>query len=335
MQYRRLGQSDLEVSALSLGILSMVGGGSWGAQDEGEALRTIDRAYDGGINFFDTAENYADGESERLLGRATKTRRSEVIIASKVSAEHLAYDDLIRACEGSLRRLNTDYIDLYYIHWPNPSIPLSETMAALEHLQQQGKIRVAGCSNFGHKDLGKLLLRGRVEANQLPYSLLWRAIEYEVMASCAAHQVSITCYSPLEQGLLTGKCTSPQHVPDHRARNRLYSCQRAGVEHGGRGVEEEMFRALAGLQRLCDHWGITMTQAALRWTLAQEAVGSVIVGCRIPDQLEQSLAALEVELPPEAWAEVTALTDGIKETLGPNPDKYSPEDQSRYDRYPE
>ena len=335
MEYRRLGQSDLQVSALSLGILSMVGGGSWGPQDDEEAARIIDTAFDAGVNFFDTAESYADGYSETVLGRVLQNRRSEVVLASKVSSENLGARDLIRACEGSLRRLATDYLDLYYIHWPNPSIPLEETMGALERLKEQGKIRVAGCSNFGSKDMEKLLRHGRVEANQLPYSLLWRPVEFEIMDFCAEQDIGIACYSPLAQGLLTGKYRTPQDVPDERAKNRLFSSQRPYAEHGGPGVEEEMFEAIRKLEVLSGQWGLTMTQAVLQWTLGRRAIASVIVGCRTCSQLEQSLAALQAELPAGGEKQLEALTENIKKALGPNPDMWSKEDQSRYDRYPD
>jgi len=334
MQYRRLGRSELEVSVLSLGILSMVGGGSWGPQDETEAVRTIDMAYDAGINFFDTAESYSDGYSESLLGQVLKDRRPGVILASKVSSENLWPDDLMRSCEGSLRRLDTDYLDLYYIHWPNPAIPLAETMGALSRLREQGKIRVAGCSNFGRWDLEKLLACGRVEANQLPYSLLWRAIEFEIRDYCQEQGVGITCYSPLAQGLLTGKYASPEDIPHERARNRLFSSRRPYTDHGGPGVEEEIFTALAGLRELCEEWNMTMTQAALQWTLSGRGISSVIVGCRTAGQLTQSLEALEVRVPPGGVERMNALTEPIKDILGPNADMYSQEDESRYDRIP-
>ncbi len=335
MEYRRLGRSDLEVSALSLGILSMVGGGTWGMQDQREAVRTITMACDSGINFFDTAESYAEGESERVLGQALTGRRSQVVIASKVSSDHLTPFDLIRACEGSLRRLGTDYLDLYYIHWPNPAIPLEETMGALTRLQEQGKIRVIGCSNFGHKDMEKLLRWGRVEANQLPYSLLWRAIEFDIIDYCLERDVSITCYSPLAQGLLTAKYASPDEVPDERARNRLFSCQRPHAEHGGTGAEVEVSAALARMRELCAGWGVTMTQASLHWILTQKGVGSVIVGCRTSEQLQKTLTAMDVSLPESALSELGVLTESIKQCIGPNPDMWSPEDSPRYDGYPE
>lgn len=176
MRYRKLGQTDIIVSVIAMGCWPIVGDFTWGPQDEADSIATIHAALDAGINFFDTAEMYGNGYSEELLGRALAGRRHEVVIASKVGSEHLAADQVIRAGEGSLRRLRTDYIDLYQIHWPSRTVPLAETMAALERLRQQGKVRAIGVSNFGLGDLGDLLAIGRPETNQLPYSLLWRAI---------------------------------------------------------------------------------------------------------------------------------------------------------------
>ena len=193
MQYRRLGRSDLNVSAVSMGCWAIAGGSTWGPQDESEALGAIQGALDAGINFFDTAEGYGSGYSEELLGRALAGRRDEAVIATKVSRAHLKPETVKESCEASLRRLKTDVIDLYIVHWPSREVPMEETWRTMEDLQKEGKVRVLGVSNFATADLTELLEVGRPEADQLPYSLLWRAIEHEVVPVCVAHDISITC----------------------------------------------------------------------------------------------------------------------------------------------
>lgn len=329
MKTKRLGQSDLEVSVISMGCWALAGDATWGPQDEATSIATVRAALDAGINFFDTAEAYGAGRSEEILGKALAGRRHEAVIASKVSSSNLAPDKLKAACEGSLRRLGTDYLDVYYIHWPNRSVPIEDTLAAMEELKREGKIRVIACSNFGKQDLTALLAAGRVEANQLAYSLLFRAIEYEIQGLCAAHNISITCYSPLAQGLLTGKFRSLDEVPAGRARTRHFAHTRPGTRHGEPGAEAEVAEALARIRKICDEAGVAMSHAALAWLLSREAVASVIVGARTPEQARENAKAGDLELPADVLNELTAATDALKEKLGPNADMWESEANSR------
>jgi aryl-alcohol dehydrogenase-like predicted oxidoreductase len=170
MQYTRLGQSTLNVSTYALGCWPFAGGRVWGEQDDEVSIATVHAALDAGINLFDTAEAYETGASERVLGRALLGKRDQAIIATKVAANHLAAPDVIAACEESLRNLQTDYIDLYLIHWPNWNTPLSETVGALEQLKRQGKIREIGVCNFGVQDLTEMLNLYPIVTDQLPYN---------------------------------------------------------------------------------------------------------------------------------------------------------------------
>ena len=179
MQYRKLGKTDISVSAIAMGCWALAGDATWGPQDMAESVATVHAALDAGVNLFDTAEGYGGGDSESALGQALLGRRHEAVIATKVSRANLSADEVRRACENSLQRLRTDYVDLYQIHWPSRTVPLPETMEALERLREQGKVRAIGVCNFGLQDLSDLLAIGWPETNQLPYSLLWRAIEYE------------------------------------------------------------------------------------------------------------------------------------------------------------
>lgn len=312
-----------------MGCWALAGDATWGPQDEATSIATVHAALDAGINFFDTAESYSSGRSEEILGKALAGRRHEAIIASKMSASHLTPDKLKAACEGSLRRLGTDYLDVYYIHWPNPDVPIAATLGALEELKQEGKIRVAACSNFGKYDLSDLLEAGRVEANQLAYNLLFRAIEYEIQGLCAEHNIGITCYSPLAQGLLTGKFRSMDEVPEGRARTRHFASTRPGTRHGEQGAEAEVTEALARIRHICGQAGVEMSHAALAWLISREAVASVIVGARTPEQALENAKAGSLELPEDVLAQLTAATKELKEKLGPNADMWESEENSR------
>lgn len=329
MERRRLGRSEIEVSPISLGCWAFGGDATWGDQDEADSIGTVHAALDAGINFFDTAEGYGSGRSEEVLGKALQGRRQEAVIATKVSASNLRADDLKAACERSLRRLGTDYIDVYYIHWPSRTIPIEETMKAMEELQAEGKIRVAACSNFGRQDLTELLSVGRVEANQLAYNLLFRAIEYEIQDVCNQQDVGIVCYSPLAQGLLTGKFRSADDVPPGRARTRHFAAARESVRHGEPGIEKEVFEALAAIEAACARFDVSMAEASLAWLLAQKGVASVIAGARRPEQVLRNAQAASVTLPAELVAELTALTEDVKERLGPNADMWQADSRIR------
>jgi len=335
MRYRTLGQTGITVSVVAMGCWAIVGDSTWGPQDEAASVATIQAALDAGVNFFDTAEAYGDGYSESLLGRALAGRRHEAVIATKVSPSHLSRDDVAdgyirQHCEHSLQRLGTDYVDLYQIHWPSRSVPLVETMEALDTLRQQGKVRAIGVSNFGLQDLSDLLAVGRCETNQLPYSLLSRAIEYAIQQKCIDAGIGILCYSPLAQGLLTGKFSSPDEVPEGRARTRHFSKERPQTRHGEAGCEAETFAALEEIHRLSAGIHTPMATLALAWLLHQSGVTAVIAGARQPDQITQAAHAADLQLSPEVIAELTAATEPVKRMLGPNPDLWQPAAESRF-----
>lgn len=329
MRYCRLGQTDISVSVVAMGCWALAGDQTWGPQVEADSKATIRAALDTGVNFFDTAEGYGDGASEIVLGRALAGRRHEAVIATKVSRAHLSSDEVQQACEGSLRRLQTDYIDLYQIHWPSRTVPLDETMEALEKLREQGKVRAIGVCNFGLQDLSHLLTVGWAETNQLPYSLLWRAIEYEIRQKCVDEGIGILCYSPLAQGLLTGKFSSPDEVPEGRARTRYFSKDRPQTRHGEAGCEAEVFTAIEQIRRICDGIGRPMAAVALAWLLHQPGVTSVIAGARRPDQIRQTAQAADPELSPETLAALAEATEGVKRKMGPNPDLWQSESRLR------
>jgi myo-inositol catabolism protein IolS len=330
MEYRKLGRSDLAVSTVCMGCWALAGGALWGDQDEQEAIGALHTALDLGVNFFDTAEGYGAGDSEIILGKAFRDRRDQAIIATKVSENHMHPAELRQACEASLQRLQTDYIDVYYLHWPSREVPFEDTLAEMDRLKDEGKIRYTGCSNFGKQDLERLLAIQHVEVNQLAYNLLFRAIEYEIVPVCLNNDVSIAPYSPLLHGILTGKFATVEEIPDGRARTRHFSPQiHPQTRHGGAGAEEETARALYGIRDICDNAGLDMTKVALAWLLAQPGVTTVIAGARSPEQIRANAEASELQLPGDVEQALTAVTEELKATFGKNADMWESEANSR------
>ena len=321
MLYRALGsRDDVKVSAIALGCWPFAGGDVWGEQEDADSIAAVHAALDEGINFFDTAEGY--GRSEEVLGRGLKGRRTEAVIGTKVSAGNLAANDLRQACERSLTALQTDYIDLYQVHWPNRDVPLEETVGALEKLQEQGKIRAYGVCNFAVRDLSEMIELGRCVADQLPYSLAWRGIERAVLPLCRANGVGVICYSPLAQGVLTGRYASADEVPAGLARTRLYSSARPMSEHGESGHEDELFAAVAGISEIAGELGEPMAAVALAWLRQQEGVTSLLVGARNAEEVRRNLPSLELRLSEEVLGRLARATESLKEAVGESLDKW-------------
>ena len=329
MDYRKLGKSDLDVSVITMGCWAIAGGRVWGDQDEKAAIEALRTAVDVGVNFFDTAEAYGNGRSEELLGKAFKGMRDDVVIATKVSNSNLRPEDLRKSCEDSLRRLDMDTIDVYYIHWPNWEIPFEDTMGEMARLKEEGKIRFVGCSNFGKRDLRSILDVDHVEVNQVAYSLLFRAIEYDIVPICLEHEVSIAPYSPLMHGILTGKFETLEDIPDGRARTRHFSSDRPMTRHGEAGAEAETAQALAAIRRICDDAGLPMVKVALAWLLERPGVTTVIAGARNPEQIRANAEAAALDLPADMVAALNKATEPLKAELGSNADMWETDEESR------
>ena len=262
--------------------------------------------------------------NEILLGKALGADRSRAVIASKVNKEHLRRGDLITACENSLRRLGTDYIDLYQIHWPDWEVPLEETIGALLQLKDQGKIRAIGVSNFGVRDLSDVLPFGCVVSDQLAYSLLFRGIEYSLKPKCVESGVGILTYSSLAQGLLSGKYATADDFPVGRARTKLFATgKRAGVRHGGPGFEEGTFAAIDKIRNICRDIGQEMADVALAWSLAQPGITSVLAGGRTPAQVLTNAKGASLTLSQEVLDALSAATEPVKAFIGDDPDPWS------------
>lgn len=330
MNYTTLNHTDIRVSTLALGCFAFAGGQTWGEQNEQDSIETIQAALESGITFFDTAEGYGEGYSEELLGRVLAHKRDTVVIATKASAQNLHPKDLEAACSASLRRLQTDYIDLYQIHWPNHDIPLADSIGMLEQLKEKGMVRAIGVSNFGVGDFGDLLKLTTPTTNQLPYSLLWRAIEDEILPLANQHGVGILPYSPLMQGLLTGKFKSADNVPEGRARTRHFSGSRPEAGHGQEGAEAQTFDTIKALSRVADRLEKPLTHVALAWLLHQPNVPAVLVGARTIEQLKHNVQASDLSLNQNVIQELTELSQTLKQHLGSNPDMWNGGLKSRY-----
>jgi aryl-alcohol dehydrogenase-like predicted oxidoreductase len=305
MEFRQLGRSGFKVPVLSLGTGTFGGGGeffkAWGQTDVAEARRLVDVCLEAGLNMFDTADVYSGGAAEEILGQAIKGRRDAVIISTKGtfrtgqgpndvgSSRHY----LTRAVEASLRRLDTDYVDLYQLHGFDAVTPVEEVLHTLDDLVRAGKIRYVGCSNFSGWHLMKSLAVSeryglpRYVAHQAYYSLIGRDYEWELMPLAIDQGVGAVVWSPLGWGRLTGKVRRGAPLPEtSRLRSKL------AVDKGPPVDDEYVFRVVDALEAVGKELGKTVPQVALNWLLQRPSVSNVIIGARNEEQLRQNLSAV-------------------------------------------
>jgi aryl-alcohol dehydrogenase-like predicted oxidoreductase len=330
MRYTTLPGTELRVSVIAMGSWALAGDMAWGDQSEADSLASARAAVDAGITFFDTAPGYGEGLSEQRLGKGLEGLRQQVVIATKVGPDSMRAAAVAASVERSLGYLRTDYIDLIQIHWPSREVPLSETLEALEALKRQGKVRAIGVSNFGALDLGEALKLGAPVANQLPYSLLSRAIEYQVVPACARAGVGVLCYSPLLWGLLAGSYSNPDAVPDGRARSRHFSPARKLTRHQEAGCERETFQAIAEIGGIAARLGVSMARLAVAWLLHQPQVTSVLTGIRRPEQAAANAEAASLTLDAQTLTALAEATEPVKRALGENPDLWQSAPLSRF-----
>jgi aryl-alcohol dehydrogenase-like predicted oxidoreductase len=312
MKYRYLGNSGLKVSEICLGVMTFGGDtvkNDLATVNQSMANQITSQAIDLGINFFDTADVYSGGVSETVLGKALGTRRKDVVIATKVrfamsnkpNDTGLSRFHIIKSCENSLRRLGTDFIDLYQIHSYDPGTPLEETLRALDHLVQSGKVRYIGCSNLMAWQTMKALSISQqlnVEkfvSTQLYYSIGARDIEHEIIPLCIDQHLGILCWSPLSGGFFTGKFRKNSALPrDARRSNRQASSMKFWPVD-----EEKGFEIIDHLERIGNNYDKTIAQTALNWILNHEHISSVIIGARNVEQLVENTGASDWRLSPE------------------------------------
>ena len=329
MEYVQLGKTDLTVSAFALGCWPFAGGEVWGHQDKGDSINTVHAALDAGINFFDTAPAYEAGESERVLGKALLGRRHKAVVATKLGGSQTRPDRIRAVCRESLRNLRTDYIDLYQIHWPGHDVPAGDTVEALQELKSLGWIRQFSVCNYGVRDFNEISGLASIPSNQLPYSLLWRVVEAEILPLCRRKEAGLICYSPLMQGLLSGRYASADEVPDGLSRTRLYSGTRPLAQHRDPGCEDLVFAVLDEIRGVASDEGLSMALLSLAWVRQQAGVASVLVGARNPAELARNLPVLDVSLSDPTLARLAQITEPVRSHLGTNPDMWFSESRFR------
>ncbi|GAA1980285.1 aldo/keto reductase [Microbacterium pumilum] len=318
MEYRQLGRSGLSVPVLSFGTATFAGGeqeGSWGNVQVDEARRMVDLALDAGINFFDTADIYSGGRAEKILGQAVADRRDQVLIGTKANGRTgtgrndagSSRHHLTRALEASLNRLDTDYVDVYYLHGFDALTPVDEVLSTLDDFVRSGKVRYIGCSNFSGWQLMKSLSVserygwGRYVAHQAFYSLASREFEWELMPLAVDQGVGTVVWSPLSQGRLTGKLRRNTPVP---ADSRLA----VPGETEASGDRETLYRTVDVLDELANETGKTIPQLALNWVLSRPTVSSIIFGARNEAQFAENLGAVGWSLDADQIARLDAAS---------------------------
>ena len=331
MEHRTAGKSDVKLSVISFGAWA-IGGWMWGGSDDREAVKAIEAGIDHGITTIDTAAVYGFGHSERLVGKAIRGKRDKIQLLTKFGLQwkgtkgtyHFSSRDnsgnpvdiykyggkerVMEECEESLKRLGTDYIDLYQMHWPDPSTPISETMEALERLISQGKIRAAGVSNFSAAQISESLKYLHIATNQVPYSMVNRDIEKEIIPLCRDHEVGILAYSPLQRGLLTGKITPDYKFKegDHRPSTPFFKKENI----------EKVNDFLNRIKPIAHQHKATIAQVVLNWTMNQPGITSVLAGARNPEQIIDNAGAATFRLTGEELKLINKYLDDLKLDLG-------------------
>jgi aryl-alcohol dehydrogenase-like predicted oxidoreductase len=315
MERRQLGKAGPQVAAIGFGCWEI--GGTYGRVDEGEFRRAVAQAIDSGITCFDTAEAYGMGVSEEALARALAGRRNDVVIATKFG---VGYEDrpnrrdssrarVLASIDSSLRRLATDHVDIYLVHWPDPLTPIAETMAALDDIVRQGKARYVGVSNFRLPQIEEAMRVRRIDVVQYAWNMFDRRMQAEIFPYCAARQIGVMAYGSLAYGMLSGTFHSSMSFDENDWRSKAGNLGSLnlfrtlfGAEHFPRNLA-----AVEELKRLAAKYDKSLPQFALRWTLSNPVIGTALVGFRTPGEVTENLGALGWEISNADMAEVDAI----------------------------
>ncbi len=343
---RELGKSGIAVSSMTVGCWAFGGGDYWGDQSQGDVDGVVHAALDMGINTFDTAEMYNDGESERSLGKALKGRRNEAVVISKISPSNC--HEVRKHCVESLRRLGTDYLDVYMLHWPINKLAVEhftsdkgiiaapptvqEAYSALDALRKEGLVRSIGMSNFGRTQMEEVIATGvRVDVNEMPYNIVSRAIEAEIVPCCVKNDIGIIGSMGLQQGVLAGIYNTVEDVPPHQAHSRHYAQERGRgtSRHHEPGVEKELFEVVNGLREIAASLNVTMAQLAIAWILKKPFMVSTLIGSRNIDELKMNARACSLEISRETEQSIDRLSRPLLDLMGNSPDYYEHRSQSR------
>ncbi len=310
MIYKELGSTGINVSAIAFGAWQIGGFPFWQDKGDDASIRAIEAALETGINFFDTAPVYGFGRSEKIVGQALKKSRDKVVIATKCGLlwkeeksgamyKSLKPESVVREAEDSLRRLSTDYIDLYQIHWPNADDPVEKAIEAMMKLKEQGKIRAIGVSNFDLPLLERAMQAGVVDSIQPKYNMLEREAGKELLPFCGKNKIGVIAYSPLASGLLTGKYARSEKFQDWRGSSGFGIFNKESIGKAFDDVEN--------LKLLANAMGMALTHLAINWVLADKNVTSAIVGVKDETQLRDSVRCLERSLSMEDLKRVTNI----------------------------
>lgn len=302
MEYRKLGSSDLEVSVIGYGAWGIGGAPFWNNEGKTKSINSIRKAYDLGINFFDTAPVYGFGYSEELIGEALKSVRDKAIIATKCGLrwdkealgsirKDASRNSILEEVDQSLKRLGTEMIDLYQVHWPDVETDSKETMETLLEIQEKGKIRHIGVSNYSVEQIKDSLQYGKIVSLQPEFSLLARDIQKSQVPVCLENDIGIIAYSPLASGVLTGKYNKDTKFNDWRSKGIIGTFTGDGFVRNIEKVDR--------LKEIADKEGKTCAQTAVNWVLRQKGLSTALVGVKNQDQVEENLKAVGWEPSPE------------------------------------
>ena len=303
MKYATIGKTDMQVSRITFGCWEM-GGTMWEFTDDQNNINAVHKALDLGITSFDTAEGYGDGHSEEVLGKALGSHRKNIILATKVSPNHLRPADIRSSVISSMKRLGTDYLDIYYIHWPSPELSMEDAMGEMARLKDEGIIRAIGVSNHDIDLLQELSKIGRIDVIQPEYSLLHRGIEPQILPWCLENSVSILSYSSIAKGILAGLF----HIKgvklkddDFRNPRRLFTPDHMAKEAP----------LLAVMARIAAEIEVEISQVAIGWLMQKEGMTSAIVGTQSEKHLAENVASLAVSLSNEQMAELDEVSSKV------------------------
>jgi aryl-alcohol dehydrogenase-like predicted oxidoreductase len=315
MEYRPFGKTDLKISAIGFGCWEI--GGTYGRVDESRFGRAVQQAIDNGITCFDTAEAYGMGVSEAALARALDSRRREVTIVTKFG---VGYEEMpnrrdssrgrvLASIEKSLQRLQTDHVDVYLVHWPDPDTPLDETMHALDDIVRQGKARYVGVSNFRLAQIEDCMRLRRIDVVQYGWNMFDRRMQAEIFPYCATQQIGVMAYGSLAYGMLSGTFHAGIQFEESDWRSRGGMLGNLNLFRALFGSEHFLrnLRAVEDLKRLAAKYDKTLPQFALRWTLSNPTVGTALVGFRAPTEVAENLGALGWAISAADMAEIDAI----------------------------
>jgi aryl-alcohol dehydrogenase-like predicted oxidoreductase len=310
MEYRMLGDTDLNVSVIGFGAWGIGGSPFWSNEGDVISALAIMKSYDLGINFFDTAPVYGFGHSEELLGKTLKPFRDKVLYATKCGlrwekkslgsiTKNATRKSILEEIDQSLKRLDTDYIDLYQVHWPDTSTSQDETMEALLKVQAQGKVRVIGVSNYSVEQMKEIMRTGEIKSLQPDYSLLNRSIEKNVVSYCKENKIGIIAYSPLASGLLTGKYSESSKFSDWRGKGIIGCFSGSQFEKNMKKVER-----LKAMGKLI---GKTCGQMAINWIISQSHLTTALLGVKNKNQVEENVEALGWKMDAKQQEEINCI----------------------------